>query len=255
MFQKLSGARERTRSLIEEMLDFSRTLGLAMLAGLSAAAAFLVFRSQRREDDRQEKREEKKFWSDWKRSTKLKSNSTLCFCYLMVFTKNEPFLQDGPIFVSVSPVEGEYTMLTLKRKLIKWKKQMLNDPATRVLVITGSHGELDGRTALTDLSLAVPQFYHRDCWRVGLQWENDGRPVEINAEREKLTLQESIVNLDSFNKMKFQVLNLPWYHNNEQKLIKDNKAFNPTKSASPSASQSGPTSCPRCGRAACRRSW
>ena len=80
MFQKLSGARERTRSLIEEMLDFSRTLGLAMLAGLSAAAAFLVFRSQRREDDRQEKREEKKFWSDWKRSTKLKSNSTLCFC-------------------------------------------------------------------------------------------------------------------------------------------------------------------------------
>ena len=209
-----------------EMLDFSRSLGLAALAGLSTVAAFLVFRRQRREHNRQEKQEEKDFWSNWKRSAKLISRSTLCYCYLMVFVKNKPFLQDGPILISVSPVEGDFTMITLKRKLIKWKKQMLNDPATRVLVITGSHGELDGRTALTDLSLAVSQFYQRDCSKVGLF--PDEAIHDINADREKLTLPESFVNLDSFYQMKFQVVSLPWYHNNEQKLIDDIKAFNPT---------------------------
>ena len=50
----------------------------------------------------------------------------------------------------------------------------------------------------------------------------------VNAPRQKNTLQESMVNDERFDKMTFQVLDLAEYHNNEKKLMEDIKAFQPT---------------------------
>ena len=120
-----------------------------------------------------------------------------------------PLQVEGSIMLATTPITGTAALVQLARLLRKWLKsgQIKNEEATKILILSGSHGTKAGLSVLSDLGLADCSFYTRDCSKVGFS------PLEeitdINAERKmKLTLQESFINLEEFNKMTFQVVKL-----------------------------------------------
>ena len=135
-----------------------------------------------------------------------------------------PLSVEGSIMLATTPITGTAALVQLARLLRKWLKsgQIKNEEATKILILSGSHGTKAGLSVLSDMQWAEYSFYTRDCSKVGFS------PLEeitdINAERKmKLTLQESFINLEEFNKMTFQVLNLANYHQSkaEARLVVD----------------------------------
>jgi len=140
-----------------------------------------------------------------------------------------PLSVEGSIMLATTPITGTAAMVQLARLLRKWLKsgQIKNDEETKILILSGSHGTKAGLSVLSDIKLADYTLYTRDCMAVGFC--ADEEITDVNAERkERLTLQESFINLEEFNKMTFQVLNMEDYHMKEEKLVEDIKAFQPT---------------------------
>ena len=117
---------------------------------------------------------------------------------------------------------------------------------TRVLVLSGSHGEEDGHSGLTDINrLKDPNdtyegsvtttFYENDCQRVGLRSIKprlDIKELPLNKDTIPDIMQKlknlnpmffpnSYLSDDSISKMTFQVTNIAYYHKNEDKLVDD----------------------------------
>ena len=120
-----------------------------------------------------------------------------------------PLQVEGSIMLATTPITGTAALVQLARLLRKWLKsgRIKNEEATKILILSGSHGTPAGLSVLSDLGLAEYSFYTRDCSKVGFS------PLEkitdINSERKmRLTLQESFINLVEFNKMTFQVVKL-----------------------------------------------
>ena len=100
-----------------------------------------------------------------------------------------------------------------------------NEAATRVLVLSGTREDEEGRSVLTDQSLSFPRYYVMDCSKVGFKAVKE--ITDVNADRQKKTLKSSFIGNDRINKMNFQVLNLAWYSGNQSKLVEDIKKFQP----------------------------
>ena len=89
---------------------------------------------------------------------------------------------EGPILISTTAIEGPEVMSHLRLKIIESIKEghLENAESARVLILSGSHGEEDGHSGLTDINrLKAPNdayegsvtttFYENDCQRVGLR--------------------------------------------------------------------------------------
>ena len=120
-----------------------------------------------------------------------------------------PLQVEGSIMLATTPITGTAALVQLARLLRKWLKsgQIKNEEATKILILSGSHGTPAGLSVLSDKEQAHYTFYARDCSKVGFSPLEE--IIDINAEREmRLTLQESFINLVEFNKMTFQVVKL-----------------------------------------------
>ena len=117
---------------------------------------------------------------------------------------------------------------------------------TRVLVLSGSHGEEDGHSGLTDINRlkdpndtyegsVTTSFYENDCQRVGFRSIKPRLDIkELPVNKDTIPdIMKKLGNLplmffpnsyladDSISKMTFQVTNIAYYHKNEDKLVTD----------------------------------
>ena len=155
---------------------------------------------------------------------------------------------EGPILISTTAIEGDEVMSHLRLKIVESIKEghLENAESTRVLVLSGSHGEEDGHSGLTDINrLKDPNdtdegsvtttFYENDCQRVGLKPIKprlDIKKLPVNKDTipdimkkvEKLNLMffpNSYLSDDAISTIRYQVTNIAYYHENEEKLIDD----------------------------------
>ena len=120
----------------------------------------------------------------------------------------------------------------LRDKIIEFivNGYLKNAEGTKVLILTGSHGNKDGHSALSDISLHVEQFYEDDCRSVGLKPIKPKLLVIKDPRIPDITKIEKL-NLDYFpncflcdkdiSNITFQVTNISYYHKNEEQLIDD----------------------------------
>ena len=155
---------------------------------------------------------------------------------------------EGPILISTTAIEGPEVMSHLRLKIVESVKEghLENAESARVLILSGSHGEEDGHSGLTDINRlkdpndiyegsVTTSFYENDCQRVGLRSikprldikklpaDKDTIP-DIMQKLENLNLSifpNSYLSDDSISKMTFQVTNIAYYHKNEDKLVED----------------------------------
>ena len=140
-----------------------------------------------------------------------------------------PLSLDGPILVATTPIYGGPAMQQLEAELDKGLKEgyIRNNQEEKVLIISGTDGTQDGRSALTDINQANRKFYIDDCTKVGYSAKEEIK--DIRAERRiKKSFPSSFINMEKFNKINFQILNVADYHQKEAKLRQDVRAFNPT---------------------------
>ena len=155
---------------------------------------------------------------------------------------------EGPILISTTAIEGPEVMSHLRLKIFESIKEghLENAESARVLILSGSHGEEDGHSGLTEINrLKDPNdtyegsvtttFYENDCQRVGLRSIKprlDIKELPLNKDTipdimKKLNklnpmfFQNSFLCDDSISKMTFQVTNIAYYHKNEDKLVDD----------------------------------
>ena len=63
-------------------------------------------------------------------------------------------VSEGPILISTTEVKGDYVMGQLRNKIVEAinKGQLANEEGTRVLILSGSHGDDDtGHSGLTNI--------------------------------------------------------------------------------------------------------
>ena len=63
-------------------------------------------------------------------------------------------VSEGPILISTTEVKGDFVMGQLRNKIVEAinKGQLANEEGTRVLILSGSHGDNDtGHSGLTDI--------------------------------------------------------------------------------------------------------
>ena len=103
-----------------------------------------------------------------------------------------PLQVEGSIMLATTPITGTAALVQLARLLRKWLKsgQIKNEEATKILILSGSHGTKAGLSVLSDMQWAEYSFYTRDCSKVGFSPLEE--IIDINTERKmRLTLKES----------------------------------------------------------------
>ena len=63
-------------------------------------------------------------------------------------------VSEGPILISTTEVKGDFVMGELRNKIVEAinKGQLANEEGTRVLILSGSHGDDDtGHSGLTNI--------------------------------------------------------------------------------------------------------
>ena len=137
-------------------------------------------------------------------------------------------LWDGSIMLSTCPITGTAALGKLRVQVMNWLQIGLirNRATAKILILSGTHGSEDGRSVLTDLKLTERTFYVRDCNAIGFSAKDV--ILSINEPRQKKSMKSAMANDPNLDQMTFQVLNLANYHQNEDKLIEDIKAFQPT---------------------------
>ena len=63
-------------------------------------------------------------------------------------------VSEGPILISTTEVKGDFVMGQLRNKIVEAvnKGQLANEEGTRVLILSGSHGDDEtGHSGLTDI--------------------------------------------------------------------------------------------------------
>ena len=166
----------------------------------------------------------------------------------MAKSDQSKLILEGPILLSTTAIQGEEVMSHLRNKIVEAieKGYLENSESTRVLILSGSHGEVDGHSGLTDINRlkdpndtyegsVTTSFYENDCQRVGLRSIKprlDIKELPLNKDTipdimKKLNklnpmfFQNSFLCDDSISKMAFQVTNIAYYHKNEDKLVDD----------------------------------
>ena len=69
-------------------------------------------------------------------------------------TSKQNVVSEGPILISTTEVKGDFVMGQLRSRIIEaiGKGQLTNEKGTRVLILSGSHGDDEtGHSGLTDI--------------------------------------------------------------------------------------------------------
>ena len=139
---------------------------------------------------------------------------------------------EGPILISTTEVLGSEVMNHLRDKILEFivNGYLKNAEVTKVLILTGSHGNEDGHSALSDISQHDEQLYKDDCLSVGLKPIKPKLLIIKDPSIPDITKIEKL-NLDYFpncflcdkdiSNITFQVTNISYYHKNEEQLIDD----------------------------------
>ena len=79
-------------------------------------------------------------------------------------TTRPALLWDGPVLLSTVPITGSSAVARLRRELVKGLAEgtLENTAATRILVLTGTHGDQHGNSVLTDSKLEYIIYYQCD---------------------------------------------------------------------------------------------
>ena len=118
---------------------------------------------------------------------------------------------EGPILISTTAIKGDEVMSYLRNKIVEAieKGYIENAESTRVLILSGSHGDGDsGHSGLTDIEkLKDPndefngsitnQFYEGDCVRVGL------KPIKPRLDIQKLPISEDTIPDAAYTPIKY----------------------------------------------------
>ena len=105
--------------------------------------------------------------------------------------------------------------------------KFLGDPKyIRVLCISGTHGNLEGVSGFSDLSLLEPRFYEETCKLLGISPQVSKpspkpQPLDENAE------DDAILRHPLYRMMKFNALDIKHFHRDEEGLIEYVRAFGP----------------------------
>ena len=169
-------------------------------------------------------------------------------------TNHQNVISEGPIMISTTEVKGEFVMSQLRDQIADaiLKGYLANEENTRVLILSGSHGDGDsGDSGLSNIEKLkdaddknagdiTSKFYEGDCRRAGIS------PLKPRLDIQKLPLADK--NIPDITKMKklnplffknsylsdndickitFQVVNIAYYHKNESRLVQDIKRFDP----------------------------
>ena len=160
----------------------------------------------------------------------------------MTESEHSKLILEGPILISTTEIEGDDVMGHLKTKIVEaiGKGYLQNAESTRVLILSGTHGDEDGYSALTDILKSDEQFYKGDCERVGLKPVKQRMDFQKHSvtnhsipditKMEKLNLnifQNCFLCDEKISKVTFQVTNIAYYHKKEEKLIYDIQKFDP----------------------------
>ena len=139
---------------------------------------------------------------------------------------------EGPILISTTAVLGSEVMYHLQGKIKEAIENgyLTNEESTKVLILSGSHGNEDGHSALSDISQHDEQLYKDDCLSVGLKPIKPKLLVMKDLSIPDITKIEKL-NLNYFpncflcdkdiSNITFQVTNISYYHKNEEQLIDD----------------------------------
>ena len=146
-------------------------------------------------------------------------------------------VSEGPILISTTKIKGHEIMSHLRDKLVEniEKGYIQNAENTKVLILSGTHGDSLGHSGLTDIELFDEHFYEDDCSWVGLkpikQKQQDIQNIPDITKMNTLNLKyfpNCFLCDEEISKMKFQVINIAYYHKNEEKLIEDIQTFGPS---------------------------
>ena len=188
--------------------------------------------------------------------SRIYSHSVIVKVLLVNMNRSEQskFLLEGPILISTTKIEGDEVMNHLKVKIMEAVENghLENAENTRVLILSGSHGDANGHSGLTDIEQLkdsddkfvgsiTTQFYEGDCRRVGLKPIKPRLDIQklpltktaipdIMKKMEKLDLRfhkNSYLSDDTISKITFQVVSVAYYHKNEEKFIDDVQMFDP----------------------------
>ena len=115
-------------------------------------------------------------------------------------SEQSKLLLEGPILISTTEIEGDEVMDHLKFKIMESVENgcLENVENTRVLILSGSHGDANGHSGLTDIEQLkdsndkfegsiTTQFYEGDCRRVGLI------PIKPRLDFKKLPLTKDTI--------------------------------------------------------------
>ena len=162
--------------------------------------------------------------------------------YIMFATKHF-YMTEGAILMTPNATSGNGITEELKKMLVKHvKKKMIdNNEDTKVLTITGTHGDSSGVSALTDINQAEYELYEEDCKKIGIlphpdpdtqapkkpknAWP-DGIPP-ISDIKKAGGSNNGFQDDNRLDKMTFQGVNLAHYTGKTERLIQDIKEFQP----------------------------
>ena len=74
-------------------------------------------------------------------------------------------VSEGPILISTTEVKGDFVMGQLRSRILEAidKGQLTNERGTRVLILSGSHGDGGtGHSGLTDIEKLRKAVFHRN---------------------------------------------------------------------------------------------
>ena len=125
-------------------------------------------------------------------------------------TNYQNVVSEGPIMISTTEVKGEFVMSQLRDKIVDaiLKGHLANEENTRVLILSGSHGDGEsGDSGLSNIDKLkdaddknagdiTSKFYEGDCRRAGL------RPLKQKFDIQKLPLpDENIPDITNIKKL------------------------------------------------------
>ena len=151
----------------------------------------------------------------------------------------EPLLvtENCLIFKTKNIIQSNYTFLSSATmttasgiedslpNLLDGIKRLGSPEYISILCISGTHGNLEGLSGFSDLSLLERKFYEETCKLLGIKEvtkpDPKAQPLDENAE------DDAILRDPLYRMMKYNALDIKHFHKNEEGLIEYVRAFDP----------------------------
>ena len=140
------------------------------------------------------------------------------------------FREEGPILLTLSKVRGASVAQELGEKVKQLREDGVISEDAKILLISGTHGTEDGKSALTEASLSCHCFYKEDCKlfaiEAGPRRVAENLPItdfgweilpDITKPAERIKIPATACH-QVMERMDIRVLNITYYHLQGDKL-------------------------------------